>query len=928
MSAPSRRGDLNNSKLPQASQRRASLSHRSTPLDRPGSDVATSSRESSSPPHENETVHGRPAHQRFVFTDPVAFRYLEEDPSTIVLERRRRLEGYQLYIVEQWACSRVHPTFVVTTYTGDPAHTVVIGVLSVPTSEESWSPRLRIYFKAMTQFHARRKETPLGVLMVTNLSGFPSALSVIAVADGDIKKHREDFIVNENLKRMGCSGRAGLNLEAPAAATQAKFHQLYRTSDRVPLYGAVIELAKLCQVALILFDKLANEYADGLLCDVTERAINDWWTEVGTDFYNIEPSDGILGPVTVAALLGLLMGARNRLNTYGAPVPKDVFEVGNFKRGVAYFQKSQKLARTRRLERRTLDRLHRTTAKAASSDGWNVPRAVKSTVAELSGKGGEMVMGMVGARDKAGIAEIETLDMERFVQLLSGDRAKWLWHGKPRKSTAREPLGRTPGEELMGFGQDDPIDPPWSALQPDSGAPDGHAISRASTQNVGVYGKQAPGSTASIESPIDKDPYLRRTLFKSVTGRKADSRSGFERIKDAVGISGLRGHHYKHSRDESLGADARENVVPSPESPTGNATHSPTTSLAESGSNNAIESHQDERASTQLHVGRMSKERLTDHADGERSSADPQAESPFGSRMSLSPPPEMAIENIERDVDIPNNDDVIRHRNKNALERTAKQGASASSITKVPSFPTERGGHKQDGKRSFEDVDFLLLRSKSLPSNASKAVTGRNSEWWPRQLSFSRTEDAVHTWADIGPNETPRPIQRTTPRQALDQEHVRSAELKRTYELILQMEDLVGMWARQRVEEVEMLDEQASRDQEELNGIYLHHLNRYQASQAGTTGFLADERSHLSDAVREVEVLSAKLEYEVNALATKVEDTEDGVAEFDKAVADIELRTRELEMEEAMTESWYSWTFRTLIGRPGHETLRASANAS
>jgi hypothetical protein len=55
---------------------------------------------------------------------------------------------------------------------------------------------------------------------------------------------------------------------------------------------------------------------------VTERAINDWWTELGTDFYNIEPSDGILGPTTVAALLGMLMGARNRLNAYGAPVAR------------------------------------------------------------------------------------------------------------------------------------------------------------------------------------------------------------------------------------------------------------------------------------------------------------------------------------------------------------------------------------------------------------------------------------------------------------------------------------------------------------------------------------------------------------------------------------------------------------------------------
>ena len=325
----------------------------------------------------------RAAHQRLVFTDPAAFRYLEEDPATTVLERRRRLIGYELYIVEQWACSRVHPTFVITTYTGLEQNSVVVGVLSVPTNEDEWSPRLGVYLRSITKYHARKKETPLGTMMVTNLSGFPSALTVIAVPDGDVKKHREDFIVNENMKRMGCSGRAGLNLAPPIGA---KFMQLYHTSDRIPLYNSVIELVKLCQVALLLFGKLAPEYADGLLCDVTEQAINDWWTEVGTEYFNIEPSDGILGPTTVAALLGMLIGARNRLNATGAPVAKDVFDIVNTKRGIAHFQRGQKMERTRRFDRQTLDRLRRVTAKAASGKGWTVPRAVKSTAAELSGK--------------------------------------------------------------------------------------------------------------------------------------------------------------------------------------------------------------------------------------------------------------------------------------------------------------------------------------------------------------------------------------------------------------------------------------------------------------------------------------------------------------------------------------------------------------
>lgn len=174
--------------------------------------MATESSPSSS---SNHTTPHTSKRRHCVFADPVAFRYLEEDASTVVIERWGKLTGYELYIVEQWSCSRVHPTFVITTYTGDQSHSVLAGVLGIPTDEASWSPRLRVYFKAVSQFHARPKETPLGMLMVTNLSSFPSSLTVIPVPDGDVRKHREDFIVNENLKRLGCSGRSGKCPECP-----------------------------------------------------------------------------------------------------------------------------------------------------------------------------------------------------------------------------------------------------------------------------------------------------------------------------------------------------------------------------------------------------------------------------------------------------------------------------------------------------------------------------------------------------------------------------------------------------------------------------------------------------------------------------------------------------------------------------------------
>ena len=327
--------------------------------------------------------------------------FLEEDPAVTAVERRNILHGYELYLVEQWACSRKEPTLVITTYTGDQSQSIAVGVLSVPADESTWSPRLRLYFNAIHQYHARSRDTSLGELFVTNLNSFPSALTVISVPDGDIRQHRRLFIVNENLRRLGCSGRSALTLTEPSPATQAKFYELYKISDKVPFFQAIIELVKLCQVALFIFGKLEQEYIDGLLCDVTEQAVGNWWTEVGAEHYNFEPTDGgILGPTTVAALLGMLLGARNRLQQYGVPMPKDVFEIEGTKRGIASFQKSQKLDRTRRLDRQTNILLQRLTAKAAAGDSWGVQKAVKSTVTEIGGKRGELVIGMVGGPRK------------------------------------------------------------------------------------------------------------------------------------------------------------------------------------------------------------------------------------------------------------------------------------------------------------------------------------------------------------------------------------------------------------------------------------------------------------------------------------------------------------------------------------------------
>lgn len=766
----------------------------------------------------------------------------------------------------------------------------------MPTDESTWSPRLIVYFKAVTQFHARRKDTTLGMLMVTNLSGFPSALTVVAVPDGDVRNHREAFILNENLKRLGCSGRAGLNLAPPTGATQAKFQLLYRTSDRIPLPVAVVELVKLCQVALMLFAKLAPEYADGLLCDVTERAINDWWTDLGTDFYNIEPSDGILGPTTVAALLGMLVGARNRLNAYGAPVAKDAFDIISLKRGIAYFQKSQKMERTRRLDRQTLDRLHKVTAKAASSEGWNVPRAVKSTVAELSGKGGEMAMGMVGAREKAGIAEVETMDLERFIELVHGERSKWLWFGKPLKSLGNDVYNNLGGDVGKIFSNDEQGGYMWSSKKRDSVADEGNSRRRHINN---VYLRPANLSQTNIDT-ADNDQQSRKNVFKSVTGKMNDARG---KIKDAVGISGLRGHHSKQPKEA-------------------NTTREHTGHANQGGYNNS---------DTQLAPVRSASPSAS--VPFERSAAASAGEAPSNTQATTSEQskgPNDVQDSNTRDIDQVGLSaksklyDVLSEesrRQDGAKSDPAGAWDGGGSVPQVDTAePSIAGSIYRDS--DYEDilperdwtgkgVGSLLQRTQSFAHRTSQT---RNESWWPRHLSFSTVEDAVLCWEDIGWNDTDTKLTELTPSDlgVLNGALAEDAKIMRTR--ILQLQDQIGAWSVNKIDEVEALDLQGSKDQGELTSIYHQRRSEFEALGHSTDELLAREKMSLREAVTDVELSAAKLEYELNALQSKVEEVEDGVDAFEQLVSDVEARTQELQVDHVSRESSFSWLLRFFTG--------------
>ena len=727
--------------------------------------------------------------------------------------------------------------------------------------------------------------------MVTNLSGFPSALTVVPVPEGNIIKHRVDFVVNENLKRMGCSGRAGLHLSPPIDATLATFMRLYKTSDRVPIYSSVIELVKLCQVALIFYNKLAPEYADGLLCDLTEQAINDWWSDIGTEFFNTDPTDGILGPTTVAALLGTLLGARNRLAVYGAPVAKDVFDLTSTKRGIASFQKSQKLERTRRFDRQTLDRLHRVTAKAVSCQGWTVPRAVKSTVAELSGKGGHIVMGMV-----VGIAEIETLDIDTFVQLAYGERCKWLWHGKPLKGNDAELFNNGLAEDSILFGNDDHGGYTWSSSRRDSGIDDN---SRPGVTDR-TYNLSTHGSQINLD-PTMKDTAPRRTVLKSVTERMTDARSGLGRIKEAVGKTGRRGHYHKHSKDENPASDGEsiketrsttqpqhfgDKWTPSQETKPAIVTEEPAY-LVYPGRGGSIT---DDLPEAQKCTQTTALEKKTPEID-------------VDSVSSLDGGPR----NLRPEVHSVNHIHIMR-------QKDCYSTPSLDSINLAQPSDTSKIWPRSKGRNHFAPEihrPLLLQRTKSLSHLPADTQNSSSEARWPRHLSFSAVVDVVAAGVDTAS------LDDIATRKSLDALAAEDHLTMWARHLTTQLQDLSacdGSWVERRVGDVHELDAQYGKDQESLNQLYHQKLEEYNGLRGVSDQRVAEKTASVADTIKEIENLGAKLEYELTALQLKIKDVENGATEFERQVLEIESRAEELREETRDRPSWLSWPWRIFAG--------------
>ena len=500
-----------------------------------------------------------------------------------------------------------------------------------------------------------------------------------------------------------------------------------------------------------------------------------------------------------------------------------------------------------------------------------MPKVLKNTAAELSGKGGEMVMDAVGRRDRAGIAEIETCDIERFVQLVYGGTCKWLWLGKAMKKAREQPHhGKIGAGEGPGINKN-------LVFKPDE---HGGFAWKARRGTVVDGQPAAPRQSLDIDSPgfeeeAGTEDESRFGMFKRASGFKNEAKSGLGKFKGAVGLIGH--HHSKPSVDDSPTSPVEE----------GMRSRRPLFRRAQSSPLSSPNSPRSPASEHNLDAA-LAQQRQRMSTDSERANQAPKQLNytiPF-------PSADASKESLDRLVEDAGSD------SDRATTVTVDQSIAGSIYEGV-----ELNEVLPTGPETEKDVARVLRRTLSLSHFVSVQLEHRSDDAYPRHLSFSLAEDSVLTWSDLAEDEDGGYYDDARA-QLAEQEHI-AKQAKHIRIAISELGTSAADWTQEQLRSLEMLLQQADRDEEYLeSSLHNPHLEHVNYLQTHSEGVLREQRERLEEGSKEVETLAAKLEYEINGLRSRVEDVEAGVTDFSEGVGRVEDRVKELEKDGEKSTGW------------------------
>ncbi|TPX45991.1 hypothetical protein SeMB42_g02777 [Synchytrium endobioticum] len=304
-------------------------------------------------------------------------------PQINLIEPRTYLPGFCLYVQLDWLISRDHIGNSFLCYTGDSSQSVKVAILELdPTAAHE--PVLQRIFSEYERDALATKRTQLGVAVCAQPDMFgDAAVQCVLIPDGDYEANIDNLYVNVNLKRFGCGERSILTCRPPTQVVKDKFYQLYSIDpNSAPINAAVVTLARTVQRALFVFAMFRDEtWIDGLVCDMTLRALQQFYSEMGPfDDYDTEEGHWC-DPVLFAAVLGALASLRFKLSTTGTNTRDPFLEPLAFRNQIETFQRQHGLPSTGLLDQATR---HTILLLAATKSGGQPPAFVAPVVDVLN----------------------------------------------------------------------------------------------------------------------------------------------------------------------------------------------------------------------------------------------------------------------------------------------------------------------------------------------------------------------------------------------------------------------------------------------------------------------------------------------------------------------------------------------------------------
>ena len=366
-------------------------------------------------------------------------------------------------------------------------------------------------------------------------------------------------------------------------------------------------------------------------------------------------------------------------------------------------------------------------------------------------------------------------------------------------------------------------------------------------------------------------------MLKSVTGRMNDARSGLGRFRDAVGISGFRGHSSKLSKEQiavsSELLDADEPVDRQVSMAHRAETWIPATD--HDVPNLEIEEAVSSRATIRKSI--------------------------IGEGVSSGPI------NEQHDV----------KQSKDTTLTLETSGSSRRVDSHVDSASTATDSLINDDSRAPKTTlnhISILKRSRSNIEDESNEV--------PREITYSKSlnyedADAALNNHDLLWEALKTPIivpqQESFTLEAQGSYWSGFKTRQRMKENI--MENNILKEANRHIQRIAEIDSQTYNSQEKAHNAYVELLVGHEHLQQATRNCVSGERAALNEILSKIEGVIAKLEYELGMLTSKVEDVEDGIAEFADQVVNLEQRARNLEADEDGAESpWFQKWLKAFFG--------------